>query len=57
MSISMLSMSAGDETGVLISTGAKSDSSVNSCLLNELAPVEPDRKLSLYSFKLKLAAH
>ncbi len=43
MSISMLSMSAGDNPGVLISTGAKSDASVNSCLLNELAPVEPDR--------------
>ncbi len=43
MSISMLSTSAGNEPGVLISTGAKSDASVNSSLLNELALVEPDR--------------
>jgi hypothetical protein len=33
MSISMLSMCAGDEAKVLISTGAKSDASVSSCLL------------------------
>jgi hypothetical protein len=33
MSISMLSMSVGDQPGRLISTGAKSDASVTSCLL------------------------
>jgi hypothetical protein len=58
MSISMLSMSEGDEQGVPISTGAKSDASVSACLLNELAPVEPDKNsLSLLQIRGELAAH
>jgi hypothetical protein len=58
MSISMLSISAGDEPGVSISTGAKSDASVSTSLLNELAPVEPERNsLSLLQIRVELAAH
>ncbi len=54
MSISMLSMSDGDEPGVPISTGTKSDASVNVCLLNVWSLTET---LSLLQIRVELAAH